>query len=239
MAPKKSKKNNRPESKKSANEASGEKAVKHNGNGKTIQEAMFDFMLRGALNDAVSMKSYERGKRAIKEKIQGSKARTILKNYVDLLIQGKKPDFWKCERDLETAIGDKDFRFGNCQKLINMLAKNFFLAFYREDEKTRRSRFENCHCPMDRIMIQNVRTAYREKFRDRYPNVPWTSVSWSRIEWNESEKRNWDEGKVGFSDRVKKTTSLLTYLWFQRMVSELAEMEHVCPIEYDFWHWKS
>ena len=92
---------------------------------------------------------------------------------------------------------------------------------------------------MDRIMIQNVRTAYREKFRDRYPNVPWTSVSWSRIEWNESEKRNWDEGKVGFSDRVKKTTSLLTYLWFQRMVSELAEMEHVCPIEYDFRHWKS
>lgn len=148
-------------------------------------------------------------------------AKKHVRKYIDDIITGKKTDFYTVETDVETAFGQfipgKNFTFGNCQKLINMTVKYFYMVTY--SDPTIRSHFNDCHCPMDNVMI-NMAITELKKSGETLANFNTTSAnlrkSWSRIERNNH----------------------VQYDLFQAIVKYLAQQQGVNPIEYDYLMWK-
>ena len=46
------------------------------------------------------------------------------------------------------------FKFGNAQKLVNMILKYFYISTYNNDNM--RKGFQYCHCPMDQQLLEKV-----------------------------------------------------------------------------------
>jgi hypothetical protein len=203
---------------------------------KVLQKTIFDFSYGAALGDATGQKAFEGNKKPLRN---NEGAKEIARKYIDEIIAGENPDFYETTKELEKSFnkyikdnksnieytkknGEKSepvFRFGNSQKLINMLAKNMFLLVYQN--KDLRDSFSQCHCPMDNEMIKNVKKelkksndAKAEELLKKYRESE--KVAWSRIEC-----RNTDQYEI-----------------FQKCVQYLADKEGLSPIEYDYWMWK-
>lgn len=202
-----------------------------------VDDKIFDFIYTIAMRDATLQKAYEligykTSKGAKKpddykkeELLQNSTAKDIIREYIDNIIAGNNPNFYDVEKDVEKSFdsfikGKKylsSFTFGNCQKLINMTVKYFYIVTY--SDPTIRSHFNDCHCPMDNVMI-NMAIKELNKSGKTLANFNTTSAnlrkSWSRI--------------------VQGNTS--QYDAFQEIVKYLAQKQGVSPIEYDYLMWK-
>lgn len=202
-----------------------------------VDDKIFDFIYTIAMRDATLQKAYEligykTSKGAKKPDdykkevlLQNNVAKDIIREYIDNIIAGNNPNFYDVEKDVEKSFdsfikGKKylsSFTFGNCQKLINMTVKYFYIVTY--SDPTIRSRFNDCHCPMDNVMI-NMAIKELNKSGKTLANFNTTSAnlrkSWSRI--------------------VQGNTS--QYDAFQEIVKYLAEQQGVSPIEYDYLMWK-
>lgn len=124
-----------------------------------IKELIFDFAYHEALDDAT--------RRVYKNKNEVekcSKAKQIVRNYIDDILSGKEPCFYQIVEKFERCINnelneenrnaDNYFNFGKSQKLINMTAKYFYVSCYYDIDL--RKKFEKCHCPMDSNLIKKV-----------------------------------------------------------------------------------
>ncbi len=223
-----------------------------------LQKAIFDFSYVAALDDAIGQKAFEGNKIILR---RNEEAKSIARQYINGILGGKFPDFYKTVEALENSfekyidvnkdavvlrIKNKEsankrlaerqkdkkgnliepkFRFGNAQKLINMLAKNMFVLVYQDESL--RANFAQCHCPMDNIMIATVKIELNKiiqsdsldkevakKLLGDYRKCE--TVAWSRIEEEHIEQ----------------------YKSFQECVDFLAVREGLSPIEYDYWMWK-
>lgn len=202
-----------------------------------LQETVFDFAYGAALNDAIGQKAFEGNKIPLRK---NENAKDIAKQYIDAILKEEKPDFYETaealeksfkdhiEKNKESIIYNKQdgsqsnpvFRFGNAQKLINMLAKNMFLLVYQNEAL--RGRFAQCHCPMDIKMIDHISKKLKEtddeKGKELFKKYKKSgNLAWSRI-----------DGK-----RPKQ------YEAFQACIKHLADQEGLSPIEYDYWYWKN
>lgn len=202
-----------------------------------VDDTIFDFIYTIAMRDATLQKAYEligykTSKGAKKpddykkeELLQNSTAKDIIREYIDNIIAGNNPNFYDVEKDVEKSFdsfieGKKylsSFTFGNCQKLINMTVKYFYIVTY--SDPAIRSHFNDCHCPMDNVMI-NMAITELKKSGKTLANFNTTSAnlrkSWSRIERNNH----------------------VQYDLFQAIVKYLAQQQGVSPIEYDYLMWK-
>ncbi len=188
-----------------------------------VDGKVFDFIYTIAMRDATLQQAFDLTKSGLTKKselLNCEEAKKHVRKYIDDIIVGKKTDFYTVETDVETAFGQfvpgKNFTFGNCQKLINMTVKYFYIVTY--SNPTMRSHFNNCHCPMDNVMIKTVK---RELKNNKKPLNDFgikndDLKSWSKI--------------------VKGETS--QYDAFQKIVCYLAQKQGVSPIEYDYLMWK-
>lgn len=202
-----------------------------------VNDKIFDFIYTIAMRDATLQKAYEiktdgltddqkKSNEYKKELLlKNEAAKSIVRGYIDDIIAGNNPCFYAVEEKLEHSFDSfveehKDyltkFTFGNCQKLINMTVKYFYIVTY--SDSIIRSHFNSCHCPMDNVMIKTVKSELK---KDNKPLKDFgvkndDLKSWSKI--------------------VNSNTS--QYEAFQEIVKYLAQKQGVSPIEYDYLMWK-
>ena len=200
-----------------------------------LQKTIFDFSYGGALGDAIGQRAFEGNKKPLR---RHEDAKKIARAYIDQLMAGEEPDFYKTAEALEASfqqyirkhkadiVYEKDgkpsdpiFRFGNAQKLLNMLAKNMFLLAYRDESL--RDKFVNCHCPMDNIMIDTVKKELKQLGDEKAKELLRAYNASGKAAWSRIEKEN-----------------VTQYECFQACVRYLAKQEGLSPIEYDYWMWK-
>lgn len=219
-----------------------------------IDEKIFDFAYEMAMRDAIMMKAYQGDKKAPKE---CTKAKRILKEYIDSLLLRGEWDFYKIEEEFEEQIkkelGEQaePFTFGNCQKVINMTAKYIFIATYANEDL--RKKFEKCHCPMDSIMINAVIGKLKEKIKEgklEYDGTKCESVNDFLEAINDKRELKIDNPNItylrGSWSKIERNVSQ-QYKLFQEVVKYLAETykksepdkKGVSPIEYDYLIWNS
>ncbi len=180
-----------------------------------IRNAIFDFVYHEALNDATLQKAYNNSKDDI-EKIPNAKI--AIRDYIDgILFDDKKQySFEDTVKKVRKAIADKEFTFGNIQKLINMTVKYFYISCYTN--KNLRERFENCHCPMDSIMIKKARGLLSVEKRRKDLK---STTSWSKIVCKENDQECPKEYEV-----------------FREAISKGCEEKNIFPIEFDYLEWQ-
>lgn len=201
-----------------------------------VDDKIFEFIYTIAMRDATLQKAYEligykTSKGAKKpddykkeELLQNSTAKDIIREYIDNIIAGNNLNFYDVEKDVEKSFdsfikGKKylsSFTFGNCQKLINMTVKYFYIVTY--SDPAIRSHFNDCHCPMDNVMIKAIKNELKKdnKSLKDFGVKNDDLKSWSKI--------------------VNSNTS--QYDAFQEIVKYLAQKQGVSPIEYDYLMWK-
>lgn len=193
-----------------------------------LHESIFNFAYHEALHDATLQKAYV-GK---KEDISYD-ARDVVRRYINNILEGNQPDFMVTAQEVNKAVNDTNFTFGNIQKLINMTAKYIYMGCYTNSEL--RNNFACCHCPMDSFMIKIIRKEYLKlngnDRKDLLLRIPVGENSYS----TDASKISWS--KIRFEEN-NSPTSRLVYENFQEMVSRLSEEEGVFPLEYDF-RWKN
>lgn len=199
-----------------------------------LTNKVFEFVFGCAMHDATLQQAFK-GKKDWVRKV--TEAQSPLREYIDRLLTdgfASEDDHNDCflktanaicksinDNKPEDAIGT--FSFGNAQKLINMTVKHIYSICYYNPEL--RTKFEFCHCPLDGIMLDIVWKkvdAARKKALGKNFRAPWGCEGLS------------DDGSQpelkSFPDR---------YVAFQNVVKELAEKEHIYPIEYDYKNWES
>lgn len=203
-----------------------------------VDDKIFDFIYTIAMRDATLQKAYNLiGYKATKDAkktddykkevlLQNNVAKYIIREYIDNIISGNNPDFYIVEKAVEDSFSVfiqgktylSPFTFGNCQKLINMTVKYFYIVTY--SDPAIRSHFNDCHCPMDNVMIKTVKRELKNNkipLKDFKITSEELSKSWSRI--------------------VQGNTS--QYDAFQEIVKYLAQQQGVSPIEYDYLMWNN
>ena len=131
-----------------------------------------------------------------------------VKKYIDLIFAGCKPDPLETIICISDKFREKGFSFGNAQKLVNMTSKYMYLTtYYVKDSK---ELFENCHCPMDSIMIDVVK-----KMSNTYK---YKDISWSRLDV--------------IDNKIPQE-----YNDFQTEIVKLSKEEGCIPIEFDYLFW--
>ena len=205
-----------------------------------IKDKIFDFAYELAFRDATMRKAYQLEEseeiepdayKNAKAEIKG-KAKAVVREYVDEVVDGNKPDFYECARKVNECVADPEFRFGNIQKLINMTIKYIYIGCYIKPEI--RSNFAGCHCPMDGIMLAKVVKAYKELPNKNEDYLKYEvgegkySRDFSKISWS----------KIEFDEELKNEHSRKIYDNYQAMVKELAKEKGIIPIEIDFSEWE-
>lgn len=114
------------------------------------------------------------------------------------------------------------FTFGNAQKLINMIIKNYYICTY--NNSSLKDRFKYCHCPMDRQLLVKVWNNYKTEFSKK-PSIKCNtqddfSKSWGSLDF--------DNGN--YPERYNE---------FQEAVSKLAKKKNISRLEYDFKEWNN
>ncbi len=197
-----------------------------------IKEAIFIFAYNEALDDATRQRAFLGKKDEVK---QNKKARDLVKKYIDAMITGTHLNFYETAQKVETAIGIKDFTFGNVQKLVNMTVKYFFISCYCDIRL--RSAFDQAHCPMDREMKDTVFASYKEAVEKE--NAPQELM----IFVNEKGKESMAWPSLSWSGITREYVDLYpennAYARFQAMVTYLAGKKGLSPIEYDYLKWKN
>lgn len=198
-----------------------------------VDDKVFDFIYTIAMRDATLQQAFDLTKSGLTKKsdlLNCTAAKKYVRKYIDDIIAGKNTSFDTVEKDVETAFGQfipgKNFTFGNCQKLINMTVKYFYIVTY--SDSTIRSHFNSYHCPMDNVMIEvaineldnigktlnDINEFYNLKIIKA--NKTYLRQSWSQIDISDIKQ----------------------YKLFQAAVCYLAQQQGVSPIEYDYLMWK-
>lgn len=173
-----------------------------------------------AMRDATMRSAFSGDRKSIRQNMQ---AKNAVQKYINDILTGKEYSFYKTEIVVENALSQYGFSFGNCQKLINMTAKYFYIATYGNE--IIKNNFANCHCPMDSIMIKNAISSYSQKNEKEFCikdiKKALANVSWSRLT---------RDGRGNVPQQ---------YELFQQIISILAKEEGMTPLEYDYFRWNS
>lgn len=186
-----------------------------------VDDAIFDFVYELALRDATMRKAFSGNREWLRKSEEGNKAKQIVKNYINSVIEDGVPNFKNTVEDVWKALknenGNHVFTFGNCQKLVNMTVKYMFITAYKNDEQ--REKFKDCHCPMDGIMIKRVvELALDNPNLLNYNDVKKIKdCSWSRLEFQDGQMPQ-------------------EYVIFQNAIKVLAR--DISPIEFDYIQWQ-
>lgn len=190
-----------------------------------ILQHIFAFAYGAGLNDATAQKAYPgESKKFLRE---NHEAKDIVRAYIDGILNGENPDFYAVAERLRDSFNKWEkqngckktlFSFGNAQKLINITVKFMYLAAY-SNYAPMRSRFQNCHCPLDRKMGAHVKREIRK--------IPKAELPDSILEI--MERGSWK----GF-DGTWSQISRKVYEDYQAVVRYLAAKENLIPLEYDF-----
>lgn len=182
---------------------------------------IFDFVYEMAMRDATMRTAFLGDRKNIRQNLQ---AKNAVHRYIDNILSGNEYDFYETESVVENALSKYGFSFGNCQKLINMTAKYFYIASYGNEAV--RKNFEKCHCPMDSVMIKNAVSFYSQKKDDKVcgdakgVKKALANVSWSRL--------TRDQGNAPYQ-----------YELFQKVIANLAKEDDMTPLEYDYYAWNT
>lgn len=222
---------------------------------KEVDEDIFKFAYRMALDDATAQQAYKGRGEGSKTKLRECrKARKAVEVYIEEIFdEGKQPNFAKAAKDVMDAFkaflsedseenDDAKFTFGNAQKLINMTAKYMFMATFKRPDL--RKRFTECHCPMDSIMLKEiVKEAGEAVGNPKASNTQTPNALKAFIE----ECAYWRPRAKDYAVKNELTWSQLDreneldrerYDLYQKAVRELAKEKGLLPIEYDFHVWK-
>lgn len=211
---------------------------------------IFEFAYELALRDATIRTAYKGNKDELRK---NRKAKSILKKYIDGIINGESTNFDTVASDIEQSFEnyvkpkkddeeDVTFTFGNTQKLINMTVKYMYITTYNNEEL--RDKFKVCHCPLDTKMreevlkqlkaLSNENDLCEEKRREVLEHIKalkecnFSECAWSRIDKNIKIKNCKNEHK-------KKSYDI--YDRFQAAVKFLADKQGISPIEFDYQNW--
>lgn len=197
-----------------------QKSVSANQN---LDDLIFNFAYHMAMNDATMQKANKGKKRDIES---NESVKDAVRKYITDIFDGKKYSFCDTADNVRKAVGDdKLFTFGNIQKLINMTAKYMYITCYHDNSK--RNLFKNCHCPIDRNVIDTVYNKYKNCGKNA-----------DLLNYKDSGKQTSDKSKISWSNFSFEYTdsrdSRAIYDHLQEMISELAKKANLIPIEYDF-----
>lgn len=215
-----------------------------------VDDKIFDFIYTIAMRDATLQKAYElsgykTSKGAKKPDdykkevlLQNNVAKDIIREYIDNIISGNNPNFYDVEKDVEKSfdsfIKDKkylsSFTFGNCQKLINMTVKYFYIVTYLEPKI--RSHFNCCHCPMDNIMIERV-ISELDKAEVTLDDI---NIKYD-LKIAILQKKKIGKGYLRNSWSNIEQKDHKQYDLFQAAVKYLADLKNMNSIEYDYSMW--
>lgn len=195
------------------------------------QKTIFDFIYVMAIRDAVMQNAYVGERKWMWDNSEDMQdVKSYIEDHLNLILTGEylnqgefDSDFYELTKKICNLINEKkqgsDFKFGNAQKLVNMMDKYFYITIFNDSAK--RECFKYCHCPMDSIMIKTALSELRKnkEIKTKFKNRKLKSdTSWSKLKY-ESD------------DDMEK------YRDFQNIVSELAKPNYY-PIEYDYKNWQ-
>lgn len=203
----------------------------------TVDDKIFNFIYTIAMRDATLQQAFDLTKSGLTKKsdlLNCEEAKKYVRKYIDDIIADNNPNFYDVEKDVEAAfdtfIPGKNFTFGNCQKLINMTVKYFYIVTYLEPKI--RSHFNCCHCPMDNIMIERVISELDkvevtlDDINNKYdlkiaiPQKKKIGKGYLRNSWSNIEQKDHKQ-----------------YDLFQAAVKYLADLQNMNSIEYDYSMW--
>ncbi len=198
---------------------------------------IFDFCYENALRDA-TVRSAFRGK--IQDIRNMYELKRIVKEYIYVLLDPLKcaPSPTKIliamqqVEELETYNSmqnpeSRKFRFGNLQKLLNMTIKYIYPSCI--DDIKKRSMFNECHCPIDRQVLDKLMECFKEKQLDE-------------SKWNDEMKKYKIPRRSVLTMLNNICFSSITpeeYRICQTMISDVVNLK--CfnnAIEFDYWAWK-
>lgn len=115
---------------------------------------------------------------------------------------------------------NKEFTFGNTQKLLNIMLKYFYIYSYNNDDI--KSRFKYCHCPMDGQMMEYL-WKNREKIKIDKIKKEFV-ISWGDLDFNDDSiiPEQYIEYQSAIREMIKED---------DRVDNEMS------PIEYDYYIW--
>lgn len=186
-----------------------------------VDYRIFDLVYEMAMRDATMRTAFSGDRKNIRQNLQ---AKNAVHRYIDNILSGNEYDFYETESVVENALSKYGFSFGNCQKLISMTAKYFYIASYGNEAI--RKNFEKCHCPMDSVMIKNAVSFYSQKKDDKVcgdakgVKKALANVIWSRL--------TRDQGNAPYQ-----------YELFQKVIANLAKEDDMTPLEYDYYAWNT
>ena len=130
------------------------------------QKLVFNFIYVMAIRDSVMQRAYVGERKWMWDNSEDMQdVKSCLEEHLNMILTGKysdqedyDSDFCELTKKICNLINEKkqesDFKFGNAQKLINMMDKYFYITIFNDSAK--RECFKYCHCPMDRQMIKKV-----------------------------------------------------------------------------------
>lgn len=221
----------------------------------SVDDKIFDFVYEMAMRDATMQMAYKVNKgenKSAPKKCKGAKA--IIRDYIDSLLNDTADNFFyevedKFEKTINEEMGNPQppkFTFGNCQKVINMTVKYLYIATYANKEL--RKNFENCHCPMDNIMIKKVKDELKiiagEKGHRRCleTNKLLQNIIRESDEFKDAKEELFETLTInsirGPWSQITQSDNL-PYKLYQSVIKYLADKQGVSPIEYDYAVWNS
>lgn len=217
-----------------------------------IDEEVFSFVYEMAMRDATLQMAYK-GEKSAPKKCEDAKK--IIRKYIDSLLNDDAPDFYEVEKDFEERINEElkqhgansfSFTFGNCQKVINMTVKYFYIATYANEEL--REKFKGCHCPMDGIIIGRIIGELKEITGEKKCHrCPKTNNLFQDIIRGDDKCKDIKEEVLesltinsiqGAWSQIDIRNNL-SYKLYQSVIKYLADKKGVSPIEYDYLVWNN
>ena len=192
------------------------------------------------MRDAVRQKAYSGEGKNPKKRLENKDLMDELKPTIDHMINSVLQNSFKSQTEYNTAFlnatiivcdiinrnKQNHFKFGNAQKLINMIIKYFYILSYNNNDI--RKGFKYCHCPMDEQLLENV---WKEKTKLKNTDC---------LGERDSFLKSWGKEDFDIIDGERKIP--LRYTSFQNAVKELAKKEIIdgrasIALEYDFIKW--
>lgn len=202
---------------------------------KDMNDLIFEFAYGEAMRDAIQQQAYKASnKNAL---LENERAKNIVRKYVESIFDGKSVNPRCTAKKIEKAITEPEFTFGNAQKLVNMTAKYMFFATYRNENI--RSNFQQCHCPMDNVMITKVIKEIEKQGISTLNEDLQKKLEKKHLLRDESEGETGHKWTVFLKQSWSGITGKNTeqYMLFQEIVRALAAQKALIPIEYDFEMW--
>lgn len=199
-----------------------------------IDDRIFDFIYTAALRDATLQKSFFGKKKVLNENFN---AKSIVRKYINDIIDGKTVSFYETAKLLIKSFEQfmtneqlgGEFTFGNAQKLLNMAVKYVFSGTYFNRDF--RKKFKECHCPIDNRIISTVLQKIKElKEKKELDTMPKKFADMVEHIKNGFLRTSWSKMRI-VNERNEQYDQL------QYLIRQLALIEGLYPLEYDYVHW--